>query len=59
MSVKEIEQAIKALPRHEITELSQWFEEFQHQIWDEQIARDAKAGRFESSEQQVKINHEI
>ena len=47
MSVKDIEQAIKGLPRQEIAELSQWFEEFQNQIWDEQIERDANAGRFD------------
>ncbi len=48
MSVKEIEKAIEELPRHEVTELSQWFEEFQNQLWDEQIERDANAGRFAS-----------
>lgn len=44
MSVKEIEKAIAQLPRHEITELSQWFEGFQNQVWDEKIERDANAG---------------
>lgn len=47
MSVKDIEAAITQLPRQEIAELSQWFEEFQNQIWDEQIERDANAGRFD------------
>ena len=47
MSVHEIEAAIAQLPRHEISELSRWFEEFQNQAWDEQIERDAKAGRFD------------
>lgn len=47
MSVKEIEMAITQLPRSEVAELSRWFEEFEAQIWDEQIARDSKAGRFE------------
>ena len=37
MSLKEIEKAIEELPRHEVTELSQWFEEFENQLWDEQI----------------------
>ena len=54
MSVKDIEQAIKELPRQEIAELSQWFEEFQNQMWDEQIERDANAGRFDKLIEQAK-----
>ena len=54
MSVKDIEQAIKELPRQEIAELSQWFEEFQNQMWDEQIERDANAGRFYTLIEQAK-----
>ncbi len=59
MSVKEIEQAIKELPRHEITELSQWFEEFQNQIWDEQIVRDAKTERFDELIEQAKASRAV
>ena len=47
MSIKDIEEAIVLLPRQEIAELSQWFEEFQNQVWDEQIERDSSAGRFD------------
>ena len=54
MSVKEIEQAITKLPRQEIAELSQWFEEFQNQNWDEQIERDANAGRFDKLIEQAR-----
>ena len=57
MSVKDIEAAITQLPRHEITELSQWFEEFQNQIWDEQIERDADAGRFDKLIKQAKAQY--
>lgn len=57
MSVKEIEQAIAQLPRSEVTELSQWFEEFQAQMWDEQIERDAKAGRFDELMEQAKAQY--
>ena len=57
MSVKEIEQAIAQLPRSEVTELSRWFEEFQAQMWDEQIERDAKAGRFDELIEQAKARH--
>jgi hypothetical protein len=57
MSVKDIEQAIKELPRQEIVELSQWFEEFQNQMWDEQIERDTNAGRFDKLIAQAKSQH--
>jgi hypothetical protein len=57
MSVKDIEQAIKELPRQEIAELSQWFEEFQNQMWDEQIERDANAGRFDKLIAQAKSQY--
>jgi len=43
MTVKDIEQAITQLPNSEVVELSAWFEEFESQLWDEQIADDAKA----------------
>jgi len=57
MSVKDIEQAITQLPRQEIAELSQWFEEFQNQMWDEQIERDAHAGRFDKLIEQAKAQY--
>lgn len=54
MSVKDIEQAITQLPPSEVAELSQWFEEFQAQVWDRQIEQDAKAGRFAALIEQAK-----
>ncbi len=54
MSIQDIEKAITLLPRPEIAELSQWFEEFQNQLWDEQIERDANAGRFDTLIEQAK-----
>jgi len=47
MSVQEIEAAITALAPKDLAELAAWFEEYQAQAWDEQIARDVRAGRFE------------
>ena len=56
MSIKDIEEAIVLLPRQEIAELSQWFEEFQNQVWDEQIERDSNAGRFDKLIEQAKAH---
>ena len=54
MSVQDIEKAIAELPREEVVELGRWFEEFQNQMWDEQIERDAGAGRFDKLIEQAK-----
>ena len=57
MSVKDIEQAITQLPPSEVAELSQWFEEFQAQVWDKQIEQDAKAGKFVKLIEQAKAEY--
>lgn len=48
MTVTEIESAIKNLPPNEISELSEWFAEFEAQIWDEKIAEDLQNGKLKS-----------
>lgn len=57
MTVKDIEHAITQLPRTEVVELSAWFEEFESQLWDEQIESDAKTGRFDSLIDQAKAEY--
>jgi hypothetical protein len=47
MSIQEIKSAITQLAPEDVAELAAWFEEYQAQAWDEQIARDVRAGRFE------------
>jgi ABC-type cobalamin/Fe3+-siderophores transport system ATPase subunit len=53
MSVKEIQDAITALPPAQLADLLAWIEQFEHDAWDVQIARDVKAGRFEHIRQRV------
>ena len=48
MDIKEIETAIAALPPAKVAELPKWFEEFQAQVWDEQIEQDVKNGRLDA-----------
>ena len=57
MTVKDIEKAITKLPRSQVVELGAWFEEFEAQIWDKQIEKDAKAGRFDALIEQAKSEH--
>ena len=48
MDIKEIESAIAQLPPSELAELAKWFEEFQAQVWDEQLEQDVKSGRLDA-----------
>lgn len=48
MTVTEIESAIEKLPPNEISELSEWFTEFEAKMWDEQIASDLENGNLRS-----------
>lgn len=54
MSVKEIQNAIIQLPGDELDSLLEWVEDYQEQLWDEQIRRDAKAGRFDRIFEQIR-----
>jgi hypothetical protein len=58
MDVKEIESAIAQLPPSELAELAKWFEEFQAQVWDEQLERDVKSGRLDTLLKQVEQEFE-
>lgn len=48
MTVAEIESAIQKLTTREVLELSEWFAEFEAQIWDEQISEDLQNGKLKS-----------
>ena len=58
MSIKKIEAAITQLGPEELAELVAWLEEHQARAWDEQIARDARAGRFEALVQRAREQFE-
>lgn len=55
MSVQEIESAVANLPPSDLAEFMRWLEEFQADAWDQQIARDVQAGRFDAILQQVDV----
>ncbi len=48
MTVAEIESAIEKLPTSEVSKLSEWFAEFEEQVWDEKIERDSQNGTLKS-----------
>ena len=45
--MKEIQNAILALPETEYIELRQWFSELDWKKWDRQIEADSKAGKLD------------
>ena len=47
MTISEIEQAITELSPEELARFRQWFEEFDAQVWDEQLENDAKSGKLD------------
>ena len=46
--IKSIEKAIEALPPHELAEFRRWFAEFDAAAWDEQIDKNAAAGKLDA-----------
>jgi hypothetical protein len=57
-TVAEIESAIKELPKDELAELSAWFERYESELWDEQIASDSRSGRFADLKAKALAEHE-
>lgn len=53
MSIKELEKAVKQLPKPELIQFASWFEEFQADLWDNQIEQDALAGRLDALAEQA------
>lgn len=53
MSVQELEKAITQLPTPELAQFKAWFEEYQADLWDQQIERDALAGRLDALAEQA------
>lgn len=48
MTIQEIEAAIAELPDKAFWQLMERLEELKNECWDEGIARDAEAGRFDA-----------
>ena len=53
MSITEIKTIISQLPPPDLADLAEWFEEFQEDAWDRQIAKDMTSGRFDALLQRV------
>lgn len=47
-TVEDIEKIITQLPQDQLCQFRAWYEKFDAQAWDEQIEKDAAAGRFDA-----------
>ncbi len=47
MTVQELERAVAKLSPEELAKFREWFQAFQEDEWDRQIARDAEAGKLD------------
>ena len=56
-SIEEIEKAITQLTPEQLTKFCAWFDEFQARMFDEQIERDAKAGKLDKLMARARENH--
>jgi hypothetical protein len=43
-TIKEIKEAVLALPEDQLEEFSSWFDEYEERRWDRQIENDQKSG---------------
>ena len=53
MSIAEIKTSIAQLPPMDLADLTEWFEEYQADLWDQQIERDAVSGRLDALAEQA------
>lgn len=56
-TVDEIEQAVAKLTLEQHAEFRAWFEAYDAQLFDEKIARDARAGKLDGLAAKARANH--
>jgi hypothetical protein len=47
-TVKEIESALKSLPKDKLVEFRTWYSQFDNDRWDEQFEQDVQAGKLDN-----------
>lgn len=55
--IDDIKQAVATLSPDEMAAFRAWFEDLQEQLWDEQIARDEKAGKLDWLVEEAMAEH--
>lgn len=47
-AVEELEEEVKQLSQEQLKKFRAWYEEFDSAVWDEQIQKDAEAGKLDA-----------
>ena len=55
--IEDIEKAVEQLSPEELARFRAWFEEFDARAFDEEIERDAKAGKLDKLMAEARANH--
>jgi cell division inhibitor SulA len=55
-TVKEIESAITQLEPGEVHAVADWLQEYREELWDKQMAADARAGKLDPLIQKAKAD---
>ena len=58
-NVEDIEKAITQLPQDQLKEFRAWYAQFDSDAWDEQIERDAAAGKLDSLADAAISDHRV
>lgn len=56
-TVKQIESAITQLEPSEVHAVADWLQEYREELWDKQIAADARAGKLDPLIQKAKADY--
>jgi hypothetical protein len=58
-NIKSIEEAVRALPPHDLAEFRKWFAEFDQSAWDRQIEADLAGGKLDEFMAEAKADYEV
>jgi|TARA_Y100000294_G_C8238558_1_gene209791 hypothetical protein len=56
-AVEDIEKAIEQLPENKLQQFRAWYEKFDMDSWDKQIAKDSDAGKLDALAQAALADH--
>ena len=57
MTVQELEKAVAKLSPEELAEFRAWFQQFDMDEWDRQIARDSESGKLDKFIEQARRDY--
>lgn len=57
LSIAELEHEVKQLDATTLQQFKQWFDEYQWQVWDDQIAADSNSGKLKALAEKARAEH--